>query len=352
MGGVLLTEELSILKVSVVVPIYNARPTLGNCLTSVFNSSYRNFEVIVVDDGSTDSCVDIYGKFPCKVIRSIQRGGPGKARNIGASNSSGSILLFIDSDCIVAKDWMKKMVESFSNVSIAAVGGGYSFIAGRGKAIIEKFAFLELKFRRKTMPRFIESLASCNLACRKDAFLEIGGFPIHLRYPSSEDLEFSYNLSRRNKLLWNKDNGVGHYFRSTLRDYLKQQFNFASPLVSLYLRKPLLITAKTHHKKSGFISISFLIFFITGLLLSFFDPRWILLSLASIFITPLNEMGFLIFLVKQEGLGFALGSAAILYLRDATWSCAALNGLVIFAYETLFCKRRIKDENIISGTAV
>lgn len=347
-----MAKEFSISKASVIIPTYNARLTLGNCLTSVFNSSYRNFEVIVVDDGSTDTCVDIYGKFPCKVIRTIQRSGPGKARNIGVSNSSGSILLFIDSDCIVEKDWMKKMVESFSNRSIAAVGGGYSFIAGTGKARIEKFAFLELKFRRKTMPRFVESLPSCNLACKKDAFLDIGGFPAYLRYPASEDLEFSYSLSRKYKLLWNEDNGVGHYFRSTVRGYLKQQFNFARPLVSLYLRKPSLIAAKTHHKKNGYISISFVVFFLTGLLLSFFELKWILLSLASIFITPLNELRFLAFLAKQEGIRFALSSVAILYLRDATWSCAALSGLVISVYEIFFYKRRAKDEDIISSASV
>lgn len=347
-----MAEEFSIPKASVVIPSYNARLTLSHCLTSVFNSSYRNFEVIVVDDASTDACTDIYDKFPCKVIRAIQRSGPGKARNIGVSNSKGSVLLFLDSDCIVEKDWIKKMVESFSNGSIAAVGGGYSFIAGTGKTGIERFAFLELKFRRKTMSRFIESLPSCNLACKKDAFLDIGGFPIHLMYPASEDLEFSYNLSRKYKLLWDKDNGVGHYFRSTIRGYLKQQFNFARPLVSLYLRKPSLIAAKTHHKKKGFISISFFILFLTGLLFSFFEFKWILLSLASIFITPLNELRFLIFLAKQEGLSFALSSMAILYLRDSTWSCAALNGLVTFAYEILFCKCRIKDEDIISSTTV
>jgi glycosyltransferase involved in cell wall biosynthesis len=347
-----LTEEFNIPKVSVVVPIYNARPTLSECLTSVFNSSYRNFEVIVVDDASTDYCLDIYGKFPCKVIRTAQRSGPGKARNIGVLNSSGSILLFLDSDCIVEKDWMKKMVESLSGDSTAAVGGGYSFIAGTGKTRIERLAFWELKFRRKTMSRFMESLPSCNLACRKDAFLAAGGFPTHLRYPASEDLEFSYNLSRKYKLLWNKDNGVGHHFRNTIRGYLKQQFNFAKPLVSLYIRKPLLVVANTHHRKNGFISLSFFVFFITGLLLSLFELKWIFLSLASMFITPLNELGFLIFLAKQEGLRFALSSTAILYFRDATWSCAALNGLVIFVYKILFFKSRIKNEDIISSTAI
>jgi glycosyltransferase involved in cell wall biosynthesis len=347
-----LTEELNIPKVSVIIPVYNARQTLGNCLTSIFNSSYSNFEVIIVDDGSTDGCTDICGKFPCKVIIIGQKSGPGKARNIGAANSNGSILLFVDSDCVVGNDWMKKMIESLSDDSIAAVGGGYSFVAGAGKTIIERFAFLELEFRRKTMPRFVESLTSCNLACRKDAFLDAGGFPTHLRYPASEDLEFSYDLSKKYKLLWDKNNGVGHYFRNTIRGYLKQQFNFARPLVNLYLRKPALITAKTHHKKNGFIAIFFIIFLLTGLLLHFFEPKWILLSLVSIFITPINEFRFLVFLAKSQGLKFALSSMVILYLRDAIWGYAALNGLVFFVYEILFCKRRIRNEGIISSTSI
>ncbi|MFA5357218.1 MAG: glycosyltransferase family 2 protein [Candidatus Omnitrophota bacterium] len=352
MEDVLLKEGLDTPKVSVIIPAYNSRSTLGGCLASIFNSSYSNFEVIVVDDGSTDGCGDICKKFPCKVIKTGQRSGPGKARNTGAAISKGAILLFVDSDCVVGNDWIERMVESLSDDSVAAVGGGYSFVAGPGKKMIERFAFLELKFRRRAMPKFIESLTSCNFACRKGAFLDAKGFPAGLKYPSSEDLEFSHNLSKKYKLLWDKDNGVGHYFRSTISGYLRQQFNFARPLVSLYLRKPTLIAAKTHHKKNGFISIFFIIFFLTGLMLSFFRPQWILLSLASMFITPLTELKFLIFLARSQGLKFALNSIPVLYLRDAVWGYAALNGLGSLFYEILFCKRSARDEGIINGTTL
>jgi len=299
-----MTEQINVLtevhpKVSVIIPVYNAKATLQRCLDSIFSSFYRNFEVIVVDDCSNDGCEEVYRKFLCKIIRINKRSGPGKARNIGAIHSKGSILLFIDADCIAGKDWIEKMVNRLCENSVVAVGSGYSFSAGNSK--IEKFAFLELKYRTRKIPQFIESLDSCNLACRKDAFLSVGGFPVHLRYAGSEDFEFSYNLSRKNKLLWDKDNGVGHCFRVSVMEYLRQQYNCAKPLVNLYLRKPSLIVSKTHHKKNGYLSILFPLLLIIGLLFSLFETKWLLFSLASIFITPLNELGFLIFLAKKEG---------------------------------------------------
>jgi glycosyltransferase involved in cell wall biosynthesis len=336
---------------SVIVPVYNAGQTLNECLVSIFNSTYQNFEVIIIDDCSNDRSAEIYSRFPCKVIKTSQRSGPGKTRNIGVLNSRGSILLFVDSDCVTRKDWITKMVGMLCNNSVAAVGGGYSFIAGTGNLKIERFAFLELKYRRKNIRHFIESLPACNLGCRKDAFLDTGGFPTQLKYPGSEDLEFSYNLSRKYKLQWYENNGVGHYFRTTVRGYLKQQFNYAKPLVSLYFRKPALILAKTHHKKNGYFSIIFLPIFLLGLMLSVFRINWLLLSLASILITPLNERGFLIFLIRKQGVIFTLWSLSVLYLRDSTWGWAVLKGIACLLM-SVFSIKRLQNEDIISNTSV
>src|SRR5512134_3701998 len=91
-------------KISVIIPCYNSAATIRTCLEAVFTSDYRDFEVVVVDDGSTDGAAEIIRAFTCRLISLEQRSGASKARNAGARNSTGNILFFIDADCVVFPD--------------------------------------------------------------------------------------------------------------------------------------------------------------------------------------------------------------------------------------------------------
>src|SRR3989338_1170241 len=95
--------------ISVIIPVYNDKGNLERNLDSLFNTEDRNFEVIVVDDGSDDNPSLIVNKFPCKIIQLPVNKGQAYARNIGVKESNGEIILFTDSDCIVMKDWVRKL---------------------------------------------------------------------------------------------------------------------------------------------------------------------------------------------------------------------------------------------------
>jgi hypothetical protein len=82
--------------VSVVMPVYNAAATLEECLTRLGQSTFEDFEVVVVDDGSTDESNDILARFPVRVVSSTGRIGPAAARNLGAHAATGEFLFFID----------------------------------------------------------------------------------------------------------------------------------------------------------------------------------------------------------------------------------------------------------------
>src|SRR5262247_707748 len=88
-------------KISVVIPVFNAGDLLTECLTRLHRSDYANFEVIVVDDGSTDNSGEIARSFTCQVMKTPGRGGPAAARNLGARHAIGEILFFLDSDVMV-----------------------------------------------------------------------------------------------------------------------------------------------------------------------------------------------------------------------------------------------------------
>jgi len=114
--------------ISIIIPNYNGESTIGKCLEAVYLSSYRDFEVIVIDDCSRDSSIEIIKRFPCKLIRLDKHSGASKARNLGAWNSAGEVLFFIDSDCLLGIDTLSIVNESFAQDGDRVIGGTYTKI--------------------------------------------------------------------------------------------------------------------------------------------------------------------------------------------------------------------------------
>ena len=88
---------------SVIIPAFNAALTIYSCLAAIYHSDTRDFEVIVIDDHSTDHTLEIVRLFPCQTVSLEQNFGSSKAKNIGRKTAQGSILVFIDSDIQIFK---------------------------------------------------------------------------------------------------------------------------------------------------------------------------------------------------------------------------------------------------------
>ena len=95
--------------VSVIIPAYNEEGDIELCLKSLKNQSRKKIEVIVVDDGSTDRTVEIVKEHKVKLLKQ-NHGGPGAARNRGAKQAKGEILIFIDADMHFPKDYIKNLI--------------------------------------------------------------------------------------------------------------------------------------------------------------------------------------------------------------------------------------------------
>lgn len=105
-------------KISIIVPVYNVEKYLGNCLDSIINQTYENLEVILVDDGSPDSCGEICDKYAkrdsrIKVIHK-QNGGLSDARNCGLKIATGEIICFVDSDDYIASKFCEVMLNTMN----------------------------------------------------------------------------------------------------------------------------------------------------------------------------------------------------------------------------------------------
>lgn len=113
--------------ISIIIPAFNEERKIRNCLNSIFAQTYKNLEVFVVDDGSSDNTMNIVREF--KSIKLLQQNhrGPGAAKNLAAEQSKGKIFVFVDSDEILDKDYVKKMVSPIINDESLATIGVYRF---------------------------------------------------------------------------------------------------------------------------------------------------------------------------------------------------------------------------------
>lgn len=105
------------MKVSVIVPAYNTGKYIKRCLTSLLNQTYKNIEIIVVNDGSTDNTLDIVKKFNVKVIDQENSGGASSPRNVGIKNSTGDYITFVDSDDYVSSNYIESIVNIINDYS-------------------------------------------------------------------------------------------------------------------------------------------------------------------------------------------------------------------------------------------
>ena len=112
-------------KFSVIIPVYNTEKYLKKCLDSVFNQSFSDYEVIVVNDGSTDGSIDIINEYKVELINLEKKEtiGPSYARNLGVSKAKGEYILFLDSDDYYEPDYhlASSASEAYTNMFIDAL---------------------------------------------------------------------------------------------------------------------------------------------------------------------------------------------------------------------------------------
>lgn len=182
-------------QVSVIIPVYNGAAVLGRCLRGIKASTVQGFELIVVDNGSTDDSIQIAEQFRAKVVHCPGPSGPGAARNMGVQSAQGDIVVFVDADVVIHSNALARLVEGFKgNPNVAAVFGSYDDTPFAQNFLSQYKNLLHHFVHQEGDPHASTFWAGCG-AVRKDVFLKVGGFD-QARYPhpSIEDIELGYRL--------------------------------------------------------------------------------------------------------------------------------------------------------------
>lgn len=196
---------------SVIVPAYNASRTIKMCLEALMGQFMprEEYEVIVVDDGSTDDTARIIREFPVKYVRQENR-GPATARNRGVAEARGEIILFTDSDCVPEKNWIEEMAKPFRNSDVAAVKGAYRTLQS---GVMARFSQLEFEERFEMLKKAdsIDMVDTYSAAFRKEVFTGAGGFDTSFPVANNEDTELSYRLAKAgHRMVFNPNAIVSH----------------------------------------------------------------------------------------------------------------------------------------------
>ncbi|MBI5076441.1 MAG: glycosyltransferase [Nitrospirae bacterium] len=212
-------------RLSVIIPNHNGSAFVGTCLKALFSARHQPFEVIVVDDGSTDNSVEIISRFPCRLIRLEQQEGASRARNMGAKNSLGNALFFIDADCIVQDDTILHAGNAYEKNQDRVIGGSYTPVAF-DDTFFSTFQsiFINYSELRTAEPDYIAGHA---MVIGRDIFEKSGGFPEDFT-PIIEDVEFSHRLRRSGqRLIMDSSILVRHIFNYDLGKSLGNAFRKA-----------------------------------------------------------------------------------------------------------------------------
>lgn len=183
------------MKISVIVPAYNEEKMIGNCIDALLRQtlSKKEYEIIIVDNNSTDRTADIARKKGVNVVTYKAHQGTIWPRQFGISLAKGEIIAMTDADTYPESDWLENIQKLFQEEKLMCVGGSVKS-NGSNKFTTELLEFSDL-FSRQFQHLGIPILWSNNMAFRKSAFYAVNGFNTSLQ--TGEDWDFARRVQQK-----------------------------------------------------------------------------------------------------------------------------------------------------------
>jgi GT2 family glycosyltransferase len=233
---------------SVIIPTYNGASRIGRCLDSLEKQTAGcGVEIIVVNDGSTDNTVEVISnRHPRVRLLSQNNSGPAAARNRGASEAKGSIILFTDDDCEPAPGWLEAMLQPFRDQEVVGAKGVYR---SRQPQVMARFVQAEYEDKYRIMAQYanIDFIDTYSAAFRRNKFEEMNGYDTEFPVACAEDIELSYRMAARGwKMVFVPDAIVYHQHPDSFLGYVRKKFKFAFWRVLAVRKNPHKAIKDTH----------------------------------------------------------------------------------------------------------
>ena len=288
------------LKVTIVIPAYNAEKTIGLALSAALAQGCPVCDVLVVDDGSTDGTAEAVKRYPHARYVRQKNAGPAAARNTGWKNSDSEFVIFTDSDCVPEPGWAKRLMEGFTGEAVGAATGSYDI--ANADSLLPRLIHEEIKDRHVFYKDEVKFFGSYNVAVRRSVLAETGGFDEGYRRASGEDNDLSYRVLKAGYTIRFVPGAlVAHHHTERLIKYLKEQYTHGFWRMKLYRAHPDMAGGDDYTKLKDVA-----------------EPPLSLLNLALMFLLPLSCLarGFVWpWMTGVAGWGFAATLAVLLLMQ-------------------------------------
>ena len=294
------------MKYSIIVPVFNRPDEVDELLASLTGQEEKNFEVVIVEDGSQTPCKEVCDKYADRLdlhYYSKENSGPGQSRNYGAERAKGEYLLILDSDVVLPQGYLGAVSKELEREPADAFGGpdrAHDSFTDTQKAISYSmtsfFTTGGIRGGKKKLDKFYPR--SFNMGIRRDTYQELGGFS---RMRFGEDIDFSiriFKAGKRCRLF--PEAWVWHKRRTDFRKFWRQVYNSGIARINLYKKYP--ESLKFVHLLPMLFTVGctlLALLFILGIVLFFILPAGMMqargLALSLLALLPLLLYAFLIF---------------------------------------------------------
>jgi glycosyltransferase involved in cell wall biosynthesis len=232
--------------ISVVVPAFQASSTIEPCLRALAAQSLprHRYEVIVVDDASSDNTADLAARAGAQVVRLAHNAGPSAARNAGVAIARGDLVVFTDADCEPTPGFLAGLT---SRLADPCVGGTKGVYVSRQRAVVARFVQQEYEQRYEHTARqrsvdFVDTYACC---FRRADIIRIGGFDPHLRICEDQDLSFRLTGAGV-RIEFAPDARTYHLHCANAWAYVRKKFRIARWKIRVLRRHPTKVLHDSH----------------------------------------------------------------------------------------------------------
>ena len=297
------------LSISVIVPVFNGGDKFRRCLASLNEAHPPPGEIIVVSDGDTDGSWQVASDFGAHVLRFPSRGGPARARNLGAAHAKGDVLLFVDADVTIPPGAIGHVLRIFNREpDVAAIFGSYDDEPDEPNFPSQYRNLLHHYVHQQGLENASTFWGGCG-AIRREMFVMIGGFDEGYVRPSAEDIELGYRLTKfGHRIRLCKSLQVKHLKRWDFVSILKADFfQRALPWTEIIFRYRNLVN-DLNIRMSGRVSVVMVFLLLSFSIASFWQPlASFAVGLIALMLLVLNAHLYLFFF-RKRGVRFTLCS--------------------------------------------
>jgi len=327
-------------EISIIIPLYNCARTIEAVLKAVYDNDDVSKEVIVIDDLSTDNTLELVEKYPCTVIHLTEKSGPSIARNRGAMEAKSDILMFVDSDAVIEKGVLRKILNRFKENPLNACVSGVFEKVKNHSTFFAKYRDLQLHYWHQSSSGSASVFILTAGAIRKEIFFEIGAFDKKFGEAAEiEDFEIGHRISEKYSMITDQNIKFHHLENaSPFFVLVKKLFTRSRMWAPLFLRRKKFEQNYATKNRSLAVVCAGL-----ALVLFLFSLVWsgfLIPAAVSLGLFLLLDAGFYGFLFKEGPFTFFLSAMLYHFFFSFVLFCGAVVGTVEVAGKAIFSKSK------------